>query len=196
MSEISAYHEAGHAFMAIYVEPVFVRVTIEPDWDDGPDRHADIQVEWPLDQFTDRELHEKSVLVALAGPVAEMIHSGEPLPSRIWSRSGPQIGNRLGSCGTAFSDERKRLAYLEQTTVQLYRLLNRDHHWAALGGRSLTICWRTRRWTAERWKISSGNGFGRELPRKFCRRRNKSRCRRIVYTVGKKCGEPSRVFRV
>jgi ATP-dependent Zn protease len=28
--------------------------------------------------------------------------------------------------------ERKRLAYLEQTTAQLYRLLNRDDHWAAL----------------------------------------------------------------
>ncbi len=59
-------------------EPAFARVTIEPDWDDGPARHADIQVEWPLDRFTERELHEKSVQVALAGPVAEMIHSGEP----------------------------------------------------------------------------------------------------------------------
>ena len=28
--------------------------------------------------------------------------------------------------------ERKRLAYLEQTTGQLYRLLDRDDHWAAL----------------------------------------------------------------
>jgi ATP-dependent Zn protease len=70
MSEISAYHEAGHAFMAIYVGARVRCVTIEPDRDDGPERHADIQVEWPLDQFTNRELHEKSVLVALAGPVA------------------------------------------------------------------------------------------------------------------------------
>jgi ATP-dependent Zn protease len=68
MCEISAYHEAGHAFMAIYVDARVRSVTIEPDRDDGPDRHADIQVEWPLDQFTNRELHEKSVLVALAGP--------------------------------------------------------------------------------------------------------------------------------
>ena len=78
MSEISAYHEAGHAFIAIYVGARVRSVTIEPDWDDGPERYADIQVEWPLDHFTERELHEKSVLVALAGPVAEMIHSGEP----------------------------------------------------------------------------------------------------------------------
>ena len=49
MSEISAYHEAGHAFMAIYVGARVRHVTIEPDRDDGPERHADIQVEWPLD---------------------------------------------------------------------------------------------------------------------------------------------------
>jgi len=29
--------------------------------------------------------------------------------------------------------ERKRLAHLEQATAQLYRLLDRDDHWAALG---------------------------------------------------------------
>ena len=35
MSEISAYHEAGHAFMAIYVGARVRSVTIEPD-----DRYA------------------------------------------------------------------------------------------------------------------------------------------------------------
>lgn len=64
--------------MAIFVGARIRSVTIDPVWDDGPERYADIQIEWPLDQFADRELHEKSVLVALAGPVAEMIHSGEP----------------------------------------------------------------------------------------------------------------------
>ena len=56
--------------MAIYVGARVRSVTIEPDWDDGPERYADILVEWPLGQFTDQELCEKSVLVALAGPVA------------------------------------------------------------------------------------------------------------------------------
>ena len=31
-----------------------------------------------------------------------------------------------------FPLERKRLAYLEQTTARLYRLLDREDHWAAL----------------------------------------------------------------
>ena len=64
MSEISAYHEAGHAFIAIYVGARVRSVTIEPDRDDGPERHADIQVEWPLHRFHGRERHEKAALVA------------------------------------------------------------------------------------------------------------------------------------
>jgi hypothetical protein len=76
--EITAYHEAGHVFMAIYLGARVRSVTIEPDRDDGPDRFGDAQVEWDLAHFTPREVYEKSVLVALAGPVAEMIHRGEP----------------------------------------------------------------------------------------------------------------------
>ena len=132
MDEVSAYHEAGHAFMAIYVGARVRCVTIEPDWDDGPARHADIQVEWPLDRFTARELQERSAQVALAGPVAEMIYSGDPYhPGFVaewaadwkaaWEASRPLVPHKG-----------KRLAYLEQTTVKLYRLLEKAQHWAAL----------------------------------------------------------------
>lgn len=132
LSEISAYHEAGHAFMAIYVGARVRSVTIQPDWDDGPDRHADIQVEWPLQLFTPQDFQKKSVLVALAGPVAEMIHSGDPYhPGTVaewagdwkvaWEAAAPLIPL-----------ETKRLVYLEQATVKLYRLLDCEEHWAAL----------------------------------------------------------------
>ena len=47
LSETSAYHEAGHAFMAIYVGARIHSVTIEPDWDDGPERYAtSVAVVW------------------------------------------------------------------------------------------------------------------------------------------------------
>ena len=132
MSELSAYHEAGHAFMAIYVGARVQSVTIEPDWDDGPERYADIQIEWPLDAFTDRELHEKSVQVALAGPVAEMIHSGEPYHPGLVAEWAADWKTAWEAAARPFRSEHKRLAYLQRATVQLYRLLNRDDHWAAL----------------------------------------------------------------
>lgn len=132
MSEISAYHEAGHAFMAIYVGARVRSITIEPDWDDGPARHGDIQVEWPLGEFADRELHEKSVLVALAGPVAEMIHSGEPYHPGFVAEWAADWNTAWEAVAPLIPSKRKRLAYLEQTAVRLYRLLNREDHWAAL----------------------------------------------------------------
>lgn len=132
MSEISAYHEAGHAFMALYVGARVRSVTIEPDWDDGPERHADIQVEWPLGRCTDREYREKSVLVALAGPVAEMLHTGDPYhPGLVpeWALDWKLAWQAAASLVPA---EQKRVAYLEQTSVQLYRLIDQQHHWAAV----------------------------------------------------------------
>ena len=132
VSEISAYHEAGHAFMAIYVGASVHSVTIDPAWDDGPDRDADICIHWPLDQFTLRELHEKTVRVALAGPVAEMIHRGEPYHPGFVAEWAADWKAAWEAAAPLVPVERKRLAYLEQTTVQLYRLLDHDEHWAAL----------------------------------------------------------------
>ena len=78
--EVTAYHEAGHVFMAIYLGARVRSVTI-----DG------FVAEWAADW---REAWE-----AAAGVVP---------------------------------DQRQRLAYLEQATSQLSRLLNRDNNWAAL----------------------------------------------------------------
>ena len=72
--EITAYHEAGHVFMAIYLGARVRSVTIEPTATMVPIVLVTAQVEWDLAHFTPREVCEKSVLVALAGPVAEMIH--------------------------------------------------------------------------------------------------------------------------
>ncbi len=132
MTELSAYHEAGHALMAIYVGAKVRSLTIDPDWDDGLDRYADTQVEWPAGQFSQREMQEKAMMVALAGPVAEMIQSGESYhPGFVaewssdwklaWQAAKPLVPN-----------EKKRLTYLEQATVRLYRLLERENYWAAL----------------------------------------------------------------
>ncbi len=132
MSEISAYHEAGHAFLALYVGARVRSVTIDPDWDDGPERHGDTQVAWKRSRFSEREFHEKSILVSLAGPVAEMIHTGNPYHPGMVAEWAQDWAAAWESAGTFLPDERQRLAYLEEVSLKLYRLLHRDEHWAAL----------------------------------------------------------------
>lgn len=132
MSEISAYHEAGHAFIALFVGARIHSMTIDPDWDDGPERFADVQIIWPTHRFSEKELREKEILVSLAGPVAEMIHSGEPYhPGTVaeWAQDWQMAWE---AAAAKFPDQQKRLAWLEQTSVELYRLLDREDHWAAV----------------------------------------------------------------
>ncbi|PHS16462.1 MAG: hypothetical protein COA78_03805 [Blastopirellula sp.] len=130
--EVTAYHESGHALMAVVVGAQVDTLTIEPDYDDLPERSGDTKVRWELSRFTQRELYEKMILVALAGPVAEMIYSGDPFhPGQLpewaedWSEAWTQAAHLI-------SNEAKRMAYLEQTTAQLHQLLSRDDYWAAL----------------------------------------------------------------
>jgi len=44
MPELIAYHEAGHALMALLLGGKVKHITIEPDNDDGPVREGDTQV--------------------------------------------------------------------------------------------------------------------------------------------------------
>lgn len=134
MCEISAYHEAGHALMAVCVGARVRSVTINPDWDDGPARYADTQIEWPLDQLTDRAYREKSVVVALAGPVAEMIHRGEPYHPGFVAEWASDWTTAWQAMSSLIPNERQRLTYLEQATRRLYQLLQQEDHWAALAG--------------------------------------------------------------
>ena len=75
--EITAYHESGHALMAVHVGAEVHSVTVDPDWDDGPQRLGDTQIFWNTGGLSEREYCEKRILVALAGPVAEMLYTGD-----------------------------------------------------------------------------------------------------------------------
>jgi ATP-dependent Zn protease len=70
MPELIAYHEAGHALMALMLGGTVKQVTIEPDNDDGPDRQGDTQIIWRRSGISDKEFAEMAVQVSLAGPVA------------------------------------------------------------------------------------------------------------------------------
>lgn len=132
MTETSAHHEAGHALVAVLSGARLRSVTIDPDWDDGPERYGDTQVEWPLVEHGDREWLEKTVLVALAGPVAEMIHSGEPFHPGLVPEWGSDWQVAWEAAAALFADAQKRLAWLEECTLALHRQLSVDENWAAL----------------------------------------------------------------
>lgn len=118
--------------MAAYLGGSVLSLTIEPDRDDGPDRFGDVQVVWRRNGMTAKELQNKLVLVALAGPVAEMIYRGESLhPGFIaeWAHDWHQAWE---AAEPILPDERKRLVFLEEATRQIYQLLRRDEHWTAI----------------------------------------------------------------
>ncbi len=130
--EVTAYHEAGHAFMAVYLGARVRSVTIDPDRDDGPRRQGDTAVEWNLAGLTEREIDERSVIVALAGPAAEMLYTGEPFhPGFVRECSGDWKA-ATDAASKFLHKEEKRIAWLEEKTKGLLRMLNGPAHWAAI----------------------------------------------------------------
>ncbi len=130
--EFTAYHESGHALVAVLVGARVRALTITPDRDDGPNRTGETQIQWPVGIYSEKEIAKNNVLISLAGPVAEMIYRSEPFhPATIpeWAADWREAW-RIAE--TLVADEKKRLAYLEQVTRELHEILSRDQHWAAL----------------------------------------------------------------
>ncbi len=118
--------------MATLVGAFVESITIDPDWDDSPERYADTRIGWPVDNFSERELQEKMILVALAGPVAEMLHTGDPYhPGLVaeWANDWRQAEN---AAEKILDGKQKQYAHLEQKTIELYHLLDQNHYWAAI----------------------------------------------------------------
>jgi ATP-dependent Zn protease len=132
MSDTIAYHEAGHALMAHLLGGQVRSVTIEPDRDDGPERQGDTQILWRRRGVSDREYAQMAVQVCLAGPVAEMIYTGDPYhPGMVAEWAGDW--REAWELATVLQpDERKRLKWLEEVSVRLYHRLKQDDYWAAL----------------------------------------------------------------
>lgn len=132
MSELSAYHEAGHAFMALYVGAKVHSITITPDRDDGPARYADAQILWPASPRLSKTEISKEVMVALAGPVTEMIYRGEPYHPAVISEWAADWKMAWTAAGRIVKDERQRLTFVEETTRTLYRFFRNDEIWQAI----------------------------------------------------------------
>ena len=132
MSELIAYHEAGHALMALLLGGEVRSVTIEPDNDDGPERQGDTQVLWRRSRMTDKQFAETAIQVSLAGPVAEMIYSGDPYHPGLIAEWAADWDEAWQAAALLHRDERQRLAFLEQTSIRLHHQLQQEEMWAAL----------------------------------------------------------------
>ena len=132
MSELIAYHEAGHALMALLLGGEVRLVTIDPDNDDGPERQGDTQILWRRAKISDKEFAKISIQVSLAGPVAEMIYSGDPFHPGLVVEWAADWREAWEAAVLLHPSERQRLEYLEQVSVQLYHRLKEDDLWAAL----------------------------------------------------------------
>jgi len=130
--EITAYHESGHAVMAVHVGAEVRSVTVDPDWDDGPGRFGDTQIFWDTTELSEREYHEKRILVALAGPVAEMLYTGDAYHPGLVSEWSADWSEAWEAAALLHPGDRKRLAFLERTAAELYRTLNDRSFWSAL----------------------------------------------------------------
>lgn len=131
MSELNAYHEAGHALVAMLMGGKVKQVTIEPDDDDGPERTGDTQVRWRRG-ISEKDFAVKLVQVSLAGPVAEMIYSGDPYHPGYVAEWAEDWRQAWLAAEQLHRDERRRLEYLEQVSIDLYHQLKSDDFWAAL----------------------------------------------------------------
>lgn len=118
--------------MAVLSGARVLSVTIDPDWDDGPQRYGDTQVAWQRSQFTERELAKNAVLVSLAGPAAEMTYRGEPYHPGFVAEWAQDWRDAWEAATPLFSNEQQRVRYLEQQTAKLRQLLDEENHWAAV----------------------------------------------------------------
>ena len=133
MEETTAFHEAGHAFAAVMVGARVISVTIDPDYNDMPDRYGDTEVGWDRSQFSDREFAEKFALVSLAGPVAEMILSGDrwhPASLPEWSGDWHQA---MHSARKLFKLDADCVRFLERMAVEAHQVFSRDDVWPFIG---------------------------------------------------------------
>ena len=129
--ELTAWHEAGHAWMALHLGAQVQSVSIDPDNDDGPQRFGDTVIAWPRSRFADQELARGLAWVALAGPVAEMIRLEElqhPASAPEWAQDWREARNAINQ----MVPDRMRNRVLETVTAEIFELFSEEHHREAL----------------------------------------------------------------
>lgn len=125
---LTAYHEAGHAIMAVSYGGRIIHVSIDPPDDDGLKRFGESIVQWPRAAAKDIEIAE--LKVSLAGPIAELTYDG--------------ARESIANCGEFAADwqqavlsasrlkpERSRGNFLKEMERQVWDFFEDENVWAA-----------------------------------------------------------------
>lgn len=118
--------------MAVHLGAEVLSLSIDPDFDDGPKRFGDVQIRWTTGRSSNRQMAMNEILVSLAGPVTEMIHSGDPFhPATVaeWSMDWKMAWDAT----TFLKTDKEKMQFLERTTVELHQTLSQANHWAGIG---------------------------------------------------------------
>ena len=131
LEELTAYHEAGHAVMAVVLGGRIIHVSIEPPDDDELKRSGESIVQWPAAPA--REIEEAELKVSLAGPVTEMIYRSEvqviasvPEFAADWHRA-------LTGAARLKPKLAEQMNLISRAEIWLRHFFEQDHHWAAVG---------------------------------------------------------------
>ena len=114
--------------MAVLCGGVIERVTIEPPDDDGLDRYGDTVTRWSGQSQSQYLMSE--IRVSLAGPIAEMIHTGfrEAIGTVAeWQADWLRANEAAKSFG------QKADQVLKQTEIEIFELFEQPNIWACIG---------------------------------------------------------------
>ncbi len=128
--EVTAWHEAGHAMMAVLCGGVIERVTIEPPDDEGPARYGDTVTRWS--GLSERQMVEAEIRVSLGGPVAEMIYRSERVELESVAEWAADWATAFNAALCISKNEPSAKRLLQSVTSELLKLLERENAWAAI----------------------------------------------------------------
>jgi len=128
---LTAWHESGHATMAIIQGGIIEHVTLEPPNDDGPKRYGETVTRWP-NTMSQLDLLKSEILVSLAGPVVEMLYTSQRQTIANvaeWKADWLRASASANSCTRSPRDASKLIQNCES---ELFAVFEIPKYWSAV----------------------------------------------------------------
>ncbi|MEM9643612.1 MAG: cell division protein FtsH [Planctomycetota bacterium] len=130
---VSAYHEAGHAVVGYALGAKIDAVQLGGEADDFlPERFGECRVNWGRVDPNQDSQRQRELMTILAGPVAEMIYTGEKWHPAFF---GPWQSDWCQATTIAtglVADPARRVRLLETMAARLHQVMSADGCWAAI----------------------------------------------------------------